>query len=57
MVARDEELSSASLLLLKIHVVVVRFKAPEGQTGTECLWEEEREDVWEESAAQDGELN
>lgn len=57
MVARDEELSSASLLLLKIHVLVVRFKAPGGQTGTECLWEEDTENVWEESAAQDGELN
>lgn len=32
-VARDEELSSASLIPAKIHVLVVRFKVPAGADG------------------------
>lgn len=32
-VARDEELRSASLIPLEIHVLIVCFKVPEGQTG------------------------
>lgn len=55
MVARDEELSSASLIPLKIHVLIVCLEVPEGQTGTARQWEDETESLQEESLAKEGE--
>lgn len=55
MVARDEELRSASPIPLEVHILVVCFRVPEGQTGTACQWEDNTESHEEESVANDRE--